>query len=897
MSEDAEPKLAGLMAAVKAGHTILAPNTELAAALYDAVERTYRDSGLDIWATPRVRDFGGWLRDEHVQAQLTDSTSPRLLGDIEERELWRTLIEAGDSKPDFLDPAAAVRAARRARRALFEYGIPLRAVAEQGAGSEESEAFLDWNRQFDERCRDMHWIGADELLGKMGPGATPLTWIESPSWRPMARQWLERHGQRLPAPFNVSRRTSVLHAPSTAEEFAAIADWARVNLRAKPKFRAWVYLPDLNQRRGEIVDAMDAALAPQRFLNAGADVPAPYAVAGGTPLSDYAPVQAALRFLDASEESIPFERFSVLLRAPEWQASTDDACAAALADLLLRTRGPSEADLVSWIVLTEKLAQAHGVPALGALQRMRGAREQLEEPRGAHHLSRWVRAWVRAFEAGPWALRGRWSSAEYQSAERFRELLGQLAAADSFFGTHSRRSALGLLRRAARDTAFQVKTGVPAIWVSGQAIDPWLNYDGLWVSRCNDDQWPPAAQPIPFLPVRLQRDYSVIGASPDSQLHMALELQSRWAARATLCVFSYSDAGDGRPGSPSPLLPAGQALTTAAAPTSAAAAPTIAAPTTIAPLPGTPQPHWHVLLATAPPLERLTDELAPPFGPEERTRGVSTLKAQSRCAFRGFAETRLKTQRLDRPVPGFNDRERGELLHHALEHVWSELRDSVRLNSISPDAQAELLDDAVKRALQKMCRVRDPGPRWRERERERMHNLLGKWLDVERRRAPFEVEYIEQGAQVARHAGLEFSVRIDRVDRLADGARVLIDYKTGIAAADWRGERPDNPQLPIYALLRPEALVAVAYGRVNAAECGFVAESERRDIFYPRSRQSSLEGLPTLAKLIEVWATRIEQLAADFSAGRAAVAPTVKACKSCSLQGLCRVPAALDSHD
>jgi hypothetical protein len=156
---------------------------------------------------------------------------------------------------------------------------------------------------------------------------------------------------------------------------------------------------------------------------------------------------------------------------------------------------------------------------------------------------------------------------------------------------------------------------------------------------------------------------------------------------------------------------------------------------------------------------------------------------------------------------------------------------------------------------------------------------------------------LEHGARTARHAGLEFSVRIDRIDTLADGARVLIDYKTGIAAADWRGERPDNPQLPIYALLHPEALVAVAYGRVNAAACGFVAESERRGVFHPRGRPSSLEGLPTLAALITVWARRIEHLAADFAAGRAAVMPTAKACKSCSLHGLCRVPAALEDGE
>jgi RecB family exonuclease len=256
----------------------------------------------------------------------------------------------------------------------------------------------------------------------------------------------------------------------------------------------------------------------------------------------------------------------------------------------------------------------------------------------------------------------------------------------------------------------------------------------------------------------------------------------------------------------------------------------------------------------------------------------------------------LKCEQLERPVPGFNERERGELIHNALEHIWSVLQSSSALQSISMDARAGLLNEAIGRALAKVCRRRDPGPRWRLRERERMRGVLDKWLEVERLREPFEVEQLEQGTEIARHAGLEFRVRLDRVDRLADGSRVLIDYKTGKAVADWRGARPDNPQLPIYALLRPQALVAVAYGLVNAAECAFVAETDRPQVFKPRGRESTLEGMGSLAALIEVWSGRIESLAADFAAGRAAVAPTMRACKSCSLQGLCRVPAALDDE-
>jgi ATP-dependent helicase/nuclease subunit B len=866
------------MAAVTAGHTVLAPNTELAAALFDAVERVHRDAGREVWPTPRVRDFGSWLRQKHAERQLTDATLPRVLGDIDERELWRTVIDSSEVGRDIVEPTGAARAARRARRAVHEYGIPLHAIAEHAAASDEPRAFLDWNRQFEERCRQLGCISADELLRQTPPPTETVTWIESPVWRPMARQWLQRHGRMLLPRGNAPVTACRLKTASPAAELAAIGEWALAKLRVSERFRAWICVPDLNLRRAEVVDALDAALAPQRFTLAESSGEAPYAVAGGTPLAEFAPVRAALETLTATLGPILFERFSALLRSPELQASAADAGAAALLDLQLRRHGPSEADLATWLALSQRIASAQGIgcPALELLQAtLRG----LEDLRGAHPISHWVPAWITAFDSGPWALRHRWSSVEYQAAERFRELLGALAAADALFGTHSRRSAQRILQRAAHDTPFQAQTGVPSIWVTGQLIDPWLNYDGLWVSGCNDQRWPPSVDPIPLIPVRLQREFGVIAAAPESQLQFARELQNRWAARAGECVFSYADPGDGRSAAPSPLLPDAVASLPAAL----------------------PRPHWRALLQAQPELERFTDDVAPAFGTDERTRGVSTLKAQSRCAFRGFAETRLRCERLERPVPGFNDRERGELIHHALEHTWSVLRSSIALLSMSAEEQARLLDDGVTHALAKVCRIRDPGPRWRRRERERMESVLGKWLDLERQRGPFEVEQLESGSQVARYAGLEFAVRIDRVDRLADGGRVLIDYKTGIAAADWRGERPDNPQLPIYALLRPEALVAVAYGRVNAGECSFIAEAERPAIFKPSSRKSPLEGMSSLAALIDVWSRRIENLAADFAAGRAAVAPTLRACKTCRLHGLCRVPAALedavDSHD
>jgi ATP-dependent helicase/nuclease subunit B len=870
-----------LLAAVAAGRTVLAPNTEQANALFDAVQRAHRDAGDEVWPTPQVRDYASWVREQHVLQQLADAIAPRLLSEVEERELWRTVIDTVPSAVDFLDPAGAARAARRARRTLFEYAIPLQVL--DAAHSVECAAFLEWNHAFELRCRALGCVSADSLLAGFDLPSGHIDWIESPQWRPAARRWLEQHGRDIPPQRHVQAELSLATAPSPAAELAAIADWARRKL-TQQGFRAWICVPDLNRRRAEVVDAFDAALAPQRFALRGDSAAAPYAVAGGTPLADYAPVRAALELLAASVGSVPFVQFSALLRTPELQESDAEAGGAARLDIALRRRAANDADLTGWLDLADRVARDEQAAPAAAVRRLRAAHHTLSELQGARRLSEWVAVWMGALESGPWMFRQRWSSIEYQAAERFRELLASLATGDAVFGTHSRESAQRILARAARETAFQAQTGIPAIWVSGQLLDPWLEYDGLWVSGCNDEQWPPPVAPIALLPIGVQRQYGVVSASADSQLALAMDLQNRWQQRANQCVFSLADAGVrsgagsgvGSSSVPSPLLPKIAAVDLSFS--------------------TTPQPHWLNMLERAPALESLWDEQAPPHGENERTRGVGTIRAQSRCAFRGFAETRLDAQPLEQPVPGFNERERGELVHHALQHVWTELRDSSALLAVQPDVERRLIDAAAVRAIELVCRRRDPGRRWRLRERVRLQNLLGKWLQLERGRAPFIVEALEGVDQMARFGGLEFRVRIDRIDRLLDGARVLLDYKTGAAAADWRGERPDNPQLPVYALLSPDALVAVAYAKVNAAESGFVAESERREIF-PRIRQSELEGMTSFPELIRVWSRRIERIAAEFAAGRAEVAPTIKACKSCKLQGLCRVPAALEEAD
>jgi ATP-dependent helicase/nuclease subunit B len=861
-----------LLAAAEAGQTILAPNAELAAALFDAIERAQQEAGRELWSTPKVREFGSWAREQYALRHASEATLPRQLSDIEDRELWRQVLEASDASPELLDIGLA---APPPRRTVMEYAIPWRRV--EAEATEETGIFLKWNRAFDARCREMDCVGAEVRLQELGTPSETLRWIESPAWRPAARQWLKQHLRSIAPESGVQARTALLHAGAPGRELAAVAGWMQERLSAEQRFRAWIFVPGLTQRRAEIEDAFDARLELRRFATLRDSRAARYAIAGGTPLSKYAPVRAALQLLQASIGGVTFVQFSGLLRAPELQDSERDASAAARIDLALRRYGPHESSLAGWLKLADELARQGGLSVPAAVLRLRAALQALEALKPNNRMSEWIGAWVSALNAASWSMRQRWSSVEFQAAQRFRELLAALAGAEAFFGSQPRDTAQRILARCAHETAFQPQTGIAPIWISGQPLDPWLQYDAVWLCGMSESQWPPPVEPVAMLPVALQRSFGVVAADADSQLAMARELLGRWQQRGEQCIFSYSDTTEGRAALPSPLL--------------ARQAASFSVPEAPA------QPHWRALKAQAPAMQKFIDTQAPPFSQAERTRGVATLRAQSRCAFRGFAEIRLGAERLEQPVPGFNDRERGELVHHALQEIWTELGTSDALRLLEPPAQDALLQKAASGAVQTVSRRRDPGSRWRQRERKRLVELLGKWLDVERGREAFVVESLEGEAQIAHIAGLELQVRLDRVDRLADGTRVLIDYKSGSAAVDWRGDRPDNPQLPIYALLQPRALVAVAYGRVNAADAGFLAESERRNVFKPGGKATLLEEQSSLAALIEIWSQRMEVLAAAFAAGQAEVAPTAAACRSCALQGLCRVPTVLQESD
>src|SRR6266481_8999901 len=98
---------------------------------------------------------------------------------------------------------------------------------------------------------------------------------------------------------------------------------------------------------------------------------------------------------------------------------------------------------------------------------------------------------------------------------------------------------------------------------------------------------------------------------------------------------------------------------------------------------------------------------------------------------------------------------------------------------------------------------------------------------------------------------MKLDSRIDRMDRLTgtgenEGGHVLIDYKTGgmMSTRQWEGPRPDDPQVPLYAIAAPEELAAVTFAKLRAGEMRFVGYSRAPNLLPevapPRSQWPAL---------------------------------------------------------
>jgi ATP-dependent helicase/nuclease subunit B len=846
-----------------AGATLVTAGRRLARTLRESSNALQREAGREAWEAPAILPWSGWLDALWTELVFSGETGPLpvRLDEWQEEVAWEEAIERSPGTDGLLHLASTAESAAETWRLMRAWRVDAAAV--QTAATDDAIAFLAWAREFEAACAREGWIDSaratDYLAARLSSIPLPERVVLAgfDEFTPQQQEFLDAcraAGVQVTlaeTPCEEDATPACASFSSAGDEIVAAARWARSKLEEGETGIA-VVIRNLEEVRSAVERTFSEVLDPASILSISGTRRPLFNLSAGPVLASYPLVHAALLALGLSPEGNDFDSVSRLLRSPFLGGAESEWTRRGALDAALR-KGANQLS----VGRIERLAKETCPQIAALLGAWRRERETLPDEQSP---SDWARGFSTLLARLGWP-GGTLESAAYQTVRAWRDLLSDFAKLGTVLPRLSYGDALARLGRMAEARSFQPETGPAPIQILGLLETFGMRFEHLWIAGLDDEHWPRPPQPAAFLPPALQRARGLPRTSPERELAFAQRITSRLLASAPDVVVSHAlREGDSELG-PSPLI-AGLARGQVE-------------------LPG--YPLYRDAMGRPVP-ERIQDSTAPPHQDEIAPGGTRVFQFQAQCPFRAFAELRLNARPLDAPAPGLDAMERGTLVHRALEIVWNRLGSHARLCDATEDGIEEIVTAAVADALASVEADREEAlpPKFAALERERLKKLLHDWLAVEKRRAPFTVLESEEKLP-AEAGGIRCDVRVDRVDRLEDGRDVIIDYKTGQPSpSSWSGDRPDEPQLPLYAVNRQGQVAAVLFAQVRAGDAGFKGYAAEEGLV-PGAKVRELD-----ADLAE-WRRVLDRLGAGFRAGVSNVDPKRAAtCRYCALLPLCR---------
>jgi probable DNA repair protein len=867
-----------LLEAAEAGATILTGNRRAARSLRLTYDRRQISRGLEAWRSPDILPWPALVTRLWEQLTAADSSLPSVLSAPQERTFWRDIIAGNGQAASSAAELAPL--AKTAWKLLHEY--PAEPKPDEMQATPDTAAFARWMAELRSQLQSKNCITQAELPAivmhaiQAGRVTLPrqIVTVGFDEFTPQQQQMLTVLERRA---VNVSHYSTqgdqcgpvATKAADPLVEMEFAARWARVQVERGAK-TVGVIVPDPESCRADIERIFGIYLQAAAMLP-GTAVPPAFHISLGRRLSEWPMINIALLLLQWLEGPLAIADIGVLVRSTFIASAEEEQWARARLDVELRRRGGSRLKMREVAEVAGRNGKPFYCRVLTQALIAKAARIDATQRRSAAE-------WAQSFSAGLGAFgwpSGKLSSDEFQCHARWLEMLNEFAALDRVCGSLTLSEALRTLNETANADAFAPEdTGAP-VQIMGALEAAGSEFDALWMMRLDAERWPLKSHASPLLPLRLQRHLDMPGCTPARQAEFAHRVMQRLqgsvrTARDRAFVLSFATAEGERELRPSPVL-AGLPFASAEE---------------VAPASAT----WYSTIHPA--REEFTAD-ALPFVQREPLPASTLFRLQSACPFHAFAELRLHARELNEAEEGPGALQRGTVTHTLMQQLWSELQTQERLNSLS----SPQLDDVVGRAVDAALKAHaDDFPAGEMRqplldlERERLKNLIGEWLELEKARRPFSVVEIEQKDECT-VAGIHLRLRRDRVDELPDGRTVILDYKTGnVAPHRWDGDRPDDPQLPLYAITNSaeKTLAAIVFAHLKAGNMGF-AGLQAEDGILPKVQVAG-QDREAMQIQIKQWKSVLTDLGEQFARGEPVVDPkNSEVCRNCELPALCRI--------
>ena len=828
------------------------------------------------WKTPDVISWTGWCRREWQAMSFTMERQPILLNNCQQQALWQNMVQRSNFVAQCLYPIATARLAIHSYQTCKSAGIPV--FPEDIYLNDDAYNFRMWVQDYERTLADNNWVDSFSLPDHIADNLSRQT------DRHIVLYGFDRHTaqqqtliQALMAAGCRVSKAAICQKNRSAEAFAAsdsrdeirrAAQWAKQKLIDGPEARIGIIALNLKSQRALIESEFSGVLAPESLIQFEDTEVKPYTISLGRPLSSYGMVHVAMTLLALGRRKIPLSQLSTVLLSPYLSGRDAERFKRASFDACLREYGEKSLTVKTLFQFAEKQAGSHKQCPIfiRSLKKFHTHFLSTPEKQSLHDWAKTFSGWLAQLG---WPGERPLNSEEYQISTAWQDALQQLSSLDRISENATYNQALSRLSQIVSDSSFQPETVETPIQILGIPGAAGMQFDFLWVLGAHDQQWPPAAKPAPFIPLALQTAADVPEATAKRQYQQARQITEELTNSAGEIVFSYAGKEQDQDLRPSPLIAGFLRERTV--------------------------PHesdaddFRAVVFRSGRFETFVDDIAPKITDSGLVRGgTAILKNQAACPFRAFAKHRLHADSLSLQDIGPTPAERGSLVHEVLQHLWQRLKTSDNLRQKSENEMNTVIHSVVAKTLKRQAAIRPETftRRFAELEQQRLTALLKEWLMLERERAAFKVISVEQWHRLAFN-DINITMRIDRIDELAGGERVIIDYKTGNATLQyWQTERPSEPQLPLYAVTAEGHIAGVVFARIKRGAMRFIGIAEHGELLpnVNRPRDRSWQ------EQLEEWREKLTGLARAFREGDATVAPRdQQACRYCDLHALCRI--------
>lgn len=747
-----------LLDKINNNEVILTVSKLLARDLINEYDKSQLRQKKTAWATPKIFFWRDWLK--HRYQDSSNIGDLLIIDNSISHLLWEQCFQVVLNDP-LLNNNRLASEAQDAFKLLCDYCIPFTDITDLD-NSEETQLFSKALKLYLEKISTKKWLDSSMLANHLllcnlndwldCKDAKSLSLVGFDDPLPVFDQLKNTIQSKIDINYiHHKKLVSIVSKNSYKDiesEFRAIGAWARLRLQKHPEAKIAVLINDIHQSK-ELRYLIMEGLSPGWQYNYPQESPLINNKHEGN-IHNYPVMFTCLLLLKWYQSTLSSKEISLLVRSSLFQGI--NAAGSNSIEMKLRLLPERDWQIEEFI---EKFKLESSSDEFDVLTKI----VIFEKTKSSCNANKLIRDWLDIINADldlvGWPDIDNPTNVEHHLLCRWHDLLNEIEKTQIIYDKVSLTYIVNRILSSIENIVFQLEDPRSAITILSFEDAVGMEFDYLWMSGMDNENWPRNSKTSAFISADIQRQFSLPNMHSLDLIKMQKKLLESLSSAALNTIYSYSiNKND--------LLLEFTSLIDIDDDSGACI-----------------DPGWYLEPFLSHNLREVKEGVPKVQNIEYLAGGVNTIQSYLSDPFSSFVKGRLSVKPLNNFVVGISPLLRGSLLHESLAELFRAQLSSKDIQLWSENEKMKRINRATSLVFDKEININNPVlKRLYQMEKSRSEMLLADFLESELNRDYFMISEAEKELSLT-SANLKLSLRVDRVDLHEDETFHVIDYKTG----------------------------------------------------------------------------------------------------------------------